>query len=353
MRLSDFDYELPEDLIAHEPLARRDASRLMVLPRGTGAPLHRTFRNLPSLLRPGDLLVFNDARVIPARLHGRKEPTGGRAELLLVEPRPGHPGEEGERWYCLGQASKGFHAGQRLSFAGGLGAEVIAPEPDGGLEVRLDRGGDALLAALWTSGEIPLPPYIGAPARPAAQDPNAARYQTIFARRPGASAAPTAGLHFTDKVFAELDARGVRRAMLTLFVGPGTFLPVRTEDVSLHRMHPERYEIPWETASAVAETKASGGRVVAVGTTSLRALESAAQEDCGVRAGEGATELFVVPGHAFRVVDGMVTNFHLPKSTLLMLVSALAGRDRVLAAYRGAVERRYRFFSWGDAMLVL
>lgn len=350
MRLSDFDYELPPELIAQEPLAERDASRLLVLPRREGAPAHRHIRELPELLRPGDLLVFNDARVIPARLRGRKSGTGGRVELLLVEPLGADAG--GERWLCLGQASKGLKPGQSVEFAAGLSGEVLASLPDGALEVRLSLGGDALLHALWSAGEIPLPPYIAGPGVPAERDPNAARYQTIFARRPGASAAPTAGLHFTERLLAALAARGVERALITLFVGPGTFLPVRTDDPREHRMHAERYEIPEETAEAVSRARARGGRVIAVGTTSLRALEAAWTGE-GVRAGPGSTELFLLPGSEVRSIDGLVTNFHLPKSTLLMLVSALAGRERILAAYREAIERRYRFFSYGDAMLLL
>lgn len=349
MRLSDFDFALPDELIAQEPLSERDASRLLVVPKDGGAFEHRGFRDLPSLLREGDLLVFNDARVIPARLHGRKASTGGRVELLLVEPvtREG----QGERWYCLGQASKGLKAGQVIEFAEGLTATVAATLPDGALEVELNLGGDALLDALWRAGEIPLPPYIRGHAEPAERDPNAARYQTIFARRPGASAAPTAGLHFTDRVFAALEERGVSRAMLTLFVGPGTFLPVRTDDLSQHRMHAERYEVPPETAEAVRRTKERGGRVIAVGTTALRALEAAGATG-QLAAGEGATDLFIRPGYEFRIVDALVTNFHLPKSTLLMLVSALVGRDRILAAYEEAVRERYRFFSYGDAMFI-
>jgi len=352
MRLSDFDYALPEELIAQEPLARRDDARLLRVPPGEAPFEHHGIRELPSLLRPDDLLIFNDARVIPARLHGTKEGTGGRVELLLVEPRPAVPGEEGERWYCLGQASKGLRPGQRLALPGGLRGEVTAQEPDGALEVRLSLGGDALLAALWEAGEIPLPPYIRTHGEPAVRDPHAARYQTIFARKPGASAAPTAGLHFTPELISSLEAAGVRRATLTLYVGPGTFLPVRTDDVSQHRMHEERFEVPDETARLVAETRARGGRVIPVGTTALRALEAAAADDGTLRTGPGATDLFVTPGYRFRVVDALVTNFHLPRSTLLMLVSALAGRERMLAAYEEAVRERYRFFSYGDAMLI-
>lgn len=373
MRLSDFDYHLPEELIAQEPLPERDTSRLLVVPLEGAQLKHRTVRDLPELLAPGDLLVFNDARVIPARLRGRKADTGGRVELLLVEPLSSDGGP-GERWFCLGQASKGLRPGQALEFDSGLTATVEGPGEDGGNVVRLSLGGDALLQVLWDAGEIPLPPYIHASGAKAAADPNAERYQTIFARRPGASAAPTAGLHFTPALLESLRARGVDVATVTLFVGPGTFLPVRTEDISLHRMHAERYDVPEETAAAIRRTRKSGGRVIAVGTTALRALEAAwlesgsesrtesgsgadseseSETEPGVRAGSGSTELFLVPGSSIHSVDGLLTNFHLPKSTLLMLVSALAGRERILAAYEEAVKARYRFFSYGDAMLLI
>jgi S-adenosylmethionine:tRNA ribosyltransferase-isomerase len=349
LRLSDFDYSLPEELIAQEPLAERDASRLLVVPRDGSALAHGHVRALPSLLRPDDLLVFNDARVIPARLFGRKAQTGGQVELLLVEPLTGR---DHETWYCLGQASKGLKRGQQLEFGPKLNGTVVEVASDGALHVQLSLGGDALLAALWEQGEIPLPPYIRHAHVAPPNDPNAARYQTIFARRPGASAAPTAGLHFTERLLASLDAAGIQRTTVTLFVGPGTFLPVRTEDISQHRMHSERYEIPPEAVVAVAQARQRGGRVIPVGTTSLRALEAAAQSGT-LQAGPGATDLFLVPGATFRVADGLLTNFHLPKSTLLMLVAAMAGRDRILEAYRQAVAERYRFFSYGDAMLIV
>lgn len=352
MKLSDFDFELPEALIAQTPLAERDASRLLVLPKRAGAIEHRMFRELPSLLRRGDLLVFNDARVIPARLIGRKADTGGRVELLLTEPQVGDESQPGELWSCLGKASKGLKPGQRIDFDERLWATVTAVEEDGSLQVRLSLGGDALLEALWQRGEIPLPPYIRHDHVPAASDPHATRYQTIFAKRPGASAAPTAGLHFTPQTLRALEAAGIERATVTLFVGPGTFMPVRTENVLEHRMHTERFEVPQETVDAIARTRDRGGRVISVGTTSLRALEAAGQDGV-VRAGPGATDLFLVPGSTFRVVDGLVTNFHLPKSTLLMLVSALVGRERLLDAYAAAVAERYRFFSYGDAMLIV
>jgi S-adenosylmethionine:tRNA ribosyltransferase-isomerase len=341
MRLSDFDYALPEALVAQEPVTPRDASRLLVLP--PAGPLdHRRFAELPDLLRPGDLLVFNDTRVIPARLVGTKS-TGGKVELLLCEPLAGGLGR---RWRAMGQASKAIRPGATLAFDG-LSATVESAEGEGFYVVALDREGRALENALARAGRVPLPPYI----HRAPSEADRERYQTIWARAPGSAAAPTAGLHFTDEILARLAARGVERAAVTLHVGPGTFLPVRGESLDSHRMHAEQYEVPAATSHAIAACRARGGRVVAVGTTTLRTLESAVQGG-RVAAGAGRTELFVRPGHAFRAVDALVTNFHLPRSTLLVLVCAFGGTERVLAAYREAVERRYRFFSYGDAMLV-
>ena len=343
MRLSDFDYALPEELVAQEPVTPRDASRLLVLPRDGGPPQHRAFTELEALLAPGDLLVFNDTKVIPARLVGSK-PTGGRVELLLCEPLAGGLGR---RWRAMGQASKPIREGTTLAFDG-LEARVEASEGEGFYVVTLDREGAALEAALARAGRIPLPPYI----RRAPSEQDRERYQTIWARAPGSAAAPTAGLHFTEAVLARLSERGVARTAVTLHVGPGTFLPIRGDSVEGHRMHGERYAVSPEAAEAVAAARARGGRVVAVGTTSVRTLESAWREGA-VQPGPGRTELFVRPGHAFRAVDALVTNFHLPRSTLLMLVCAFGGTERVLAAYREAVAARYRFFSYGDAMLLL
>jgi S-adenosylmethionine:tRNA ribosyltransferase-isomerase len=336
VRTSDFDFELPPDRIAREPLAERDASRLMVLPQGGGPPGHRRFRELPSLLQPGDLLVLNETRVIPARLRGRRTATGGQVELLLCEPLPAAEGRA--VWRCLGQASKPLRTGVALQLAG-VAAEVVAVHGEGFLDVAFAAAPAELEQVIERAGELPLPPYLGREETPADRE----RYQTVYARSPGAVAAPTAGLHFTERVLAELDTRGIRRATLTLHVGPGTFLPVRGEDLSRHRMHAERYEIPGATAAAVRDA----ARVIAVGTTSLRALEAS-----GGAAGPGSTALFITPGHEFRVVDALLTNFHLPRSTLVMLVSALAGRERLLAAYAEAVREGYRFYSYGDAMLV-
>jgi len=346
MKTSDFDFDLPEELIAQEPLAERDASRLMYLPLGSAGWSHHEFRDLPELLREGDLLVLNDARVIPARLHGQKRATGGRVELLLCDPLP--PMGDRAVWRCMGQSSKPLRPGTELRF-GELSATVVEVEGDGFFRVAFDAAPDALLKAVEAVGEIPLPPYIQRPAGPRDRE----RYQTVYARHPGAVAAPTAGLHFTARIFDELRRRGVRIESLSLYVGPGTFLPVRTEDPAQHRMHAERFEIPLATARAIAETRAAGGRIVAVGTTTLRALETAWDGGSGVRAGPGVSELFIRPGYVFRVVDGLITNFHLPRSTLVMLVAALAGRERLLSAYADAIRHRYRFYSYGDAMLVL
>jgi S-adenosylmethionine:tRNA ribosyltransferase-isomerase len=341
MKLSDFDYALPEALIAQEPVAPRDASRLLALPP-EGPPSHLRFTELEGLLAPGDLLVFNDTKVIPARLVGRKA-SGGKVELLLCEPLEGGLGR---RWRAMGQASKPIRAGAVLAFDG-LEARVDAVEGEGFFSVTLDREGPSLEAALARAGRIPLPPYIR--RDPSAED--AVRYQTVLARAPGSAAAPTAGLHFTEPLLARLEARGVARTAVTLHVGPGTFLPIRGDSIEAHRMHGERYEVPAAAARAVAEARARGGRVVAVGTTSVRTLESAWRGE-GLVPGEGRTELFVRPGHVFRAVDALVTNFHLPRSTLLMLVCAFGGTERVLAAYREAVACGYRFFSYGDAMFL-
>jgi S-adenosylmethionine:tRNA ribosyltransferase-isomerase len=330
--LAEFDYELPEDLIAQAPLPERDASQLLVLPRRSGSIDHRLVRELPGLLAPGDVMVVNDARVIPARLHGRKEGTGGKVELLLVEPLLGPD------WLALGQASKPLREGARVEVLGSR-IEIVQVREGGELVVRLPLEGDALWRFLDEAGELPLPPYIRHAPGPADRE----RYQTIFARERGAIAAPTAGLHFTPALIEALRARGVGLAPITLHVGPGTFLPVRAQPIENHRMHRERYFVPEESARAIARA----GRVIAVGTTALRTLEASQG-----RPGPGTTDLFITPGYQFRAVHGLFTNFHLPRSTLLMLVAAFAGLDRTKAAYGEAVARRYRFFSYGDAMLI-
>ncbi|RPH66586.1 MAG: tRNA preQ1(34) S-adenosylmethionine ribosyltransferase-isomerase QueA [Burkholderiales bacterium] len=335
MRLSDFDFELPPELIAQHPGAARSASRLLHVRRDVLADLR--FDMLPALLEPGDLLVFNDTRVLRARLRGAKA-SGGRVEALIERIT----GDEREALAQL-RTSKPPRPGTRLIWRSG-GAEVI--ERAGEFwRLRFD---EPVLAALDRDGELPLPPYIG--HAPDADDER--RYQTVYAREPGSVAAPTAGLHFDEPLLGRLRERGVGLAFVTLHVGAGTFQPVRLEDLSQHRMHAERYSVPATTADAIAATREAGARVVAVGTTSLRTLESAADEHGRVRAGSDETRLFVTPGYRFRVVDRLITNFHLPKSTLLMLVSAFGGVERIRAAYAHAIAGRYRFFSYGDAMLI-
>ena len=355
MHTADFEYHLPPELIAQVPLPQRDGSRLLHVER-EGAVRHRLFRELPTLLRRGDVLVFNDSRVIPARLIGHKTATGGRAELLLVRPAADdletaqalEAGAAGTTWVCLGQASKGLKPGARLSFEGGLAAEVRSDEGGGEYRVCFTSELPTLELALARAGRMPLPPYIARP--PEAADDE--RYQTIYARKRGSVAAPTAGLHFSQPMFDALDERGVERLFVTLEVGPGTFLPVREGELSQHHMHAERCEVPEATAQRLRAAKAEGRRVIAVGTTVVRALESQADERLVVREGRHETTLFITPGFRFRVVDALLTNFHLPRSTLLMLVSALLGRERTLEAYELAVRERYRFFSYGDSMFV-
>jgi S-adenosylmethionine:tRNA ribosyltransferase-isomerase len=344
MRLADFDYELPPDRIAQRPTAHRDASRLLVLARDDRID-HTTFRRLPDWMRAGDLLVFNDSKVIRARLLGRKA-SGGRIELLLVEPL------DRERWTCLIRSSRAPRVGSRLLFRGEVEARVLERDAVGwvvGFDPELGIEG------LDRIGHVPLPPYI---TRDPGVDASSheveddERYQTVYARVPGAVAAPTAGLHFSEELLARLSGGGVELGHLTLHVGPGTFLPVRTDLVEAHRMHGERFEIPQGLAERIATTRLAGGRVIAVGTTVTRALETAATADGLVAAGCGRSELFIVPGYEFEVVDAMITNFHLPRSTLLMLVAAFVGRQPILEAYRTAIAEGYRFYSYGDAMLL-
>jgi S-adenosylmethionine:tRNA ribosyltransferase-isomerase len=339
--LGDFDFSLPEGLIAQQPAPQRSASRLL---DGRGdIPVDRQFRELPSLLNPGDLLVFNDTRVIKARLFGEK-PTGGAVEALVERIGPGHGVVAQLR------VSKAPRPGTTIRFAGAFDAEVVGRTGADGSMYELRFPSDPL-ALLEQHGHVPLPPYIA--HADGAVDHE--RYQSVFAQRPGAVAAPTASLHFDEAVLAALDARGVARATITLHVGAGTFQPVRSDNLAEHRMHSEWYEVPPPTAQAIVAARARGGRVVAVGTTALRALESAAllgSADQPLTTGARETELFITPGFQFKVVDTLITNFHLPKSTLLMLVCAFAGFDHVRALYRHAIEARYRFFSYGDAMLL-
>jgi S-adenosylmethionine:tRNA ribosyltransferase-isomerase len=336
MRRADFSYPLPQELIARHPLPQRSASRLLALDGASGALRDLRFTDLPSLLAQGDLLVLNDTRVLPARLVGRKA-SGGACELLLERVL------DTRRILAQARASKGLRAGTRIVLPAGAIAMVIARRGDW-YELELDRDAFAYFEA---EGSVPLPPYLGR----AAENADRERYQTVFADQPGAVAAPTAGLHFDQPMLQRIERAGIEIARLTLHVGAGTFQPLRADDLASHRMHAERFLVPAATATAIERVRARGGRVVAVGTTVVRALESAARNG-SLLAGAGDTDLFIVPGHRFRVVDALVTNFHLPESTLLVLVAAFAGRERVLAAYHHAIAGRYRFFSYGDAMFV-
>ena len=336
VRTADFDYELPPELIAQTPIEPRDASRLLVLHRETGAIEHAVFAQIGAYLRPGDLLVVNQTRVLRARLRGTLA-EGGAAEALLLRRL------DGERWEALVRPGRRLRSGRRLRF-GELEAEVESVGEEGVRILRFLGGADPEAA-----GETPLPPYIRTPLA----DPE--RYQTVYGEVAGSAAAPTAGLHFTPELLTGLQAQGIRLATVLLHVGPGTFRPVTAEDPREHPMHAEWYTLDQSACDAVNETRAHGGRVVAVGTTSVRVLEQAGQ-DAGegpLRPGSGWTRLLILPGHGFRVVDALITNFHLPRSTLLMLVSALAGREAVLAAYEEAIRLRYRFYSFGDAMLII
>jgi len=339
MRRSDFHFDLPPELIAQAPLPERSASRLLVLDGATGVVADRLFTDLPTLLRPNDLLVFNDTRVVAARLFGSK-PSGGRVEVFLERA----VGER--RAWVQARASKSIRPGLVVSTAGGDIVVVERARTAAGDLWEIETPTE-VLGFFEAHGTVPLPPYIARDAH--AEDRN--RYQSIFAREPGAVAAPTASLHFDAALVSRIDALGARRAEVTLHVGAGTFQPLRVDDVRDHVMHAERYEVPQSLADAVHATRAAGGRVVAVGTTVARALESAAASGA-LAAGRGDTRLFITPGYDFRVVDALITNFHLPESTLLMLVSAFAGREAVLAAYAHAVRQQYRFFSYGDAMFI-
>ncbi|KAA9130574.1 tRNA preQ1(34) S-adenosylmethionine ribosyltransferase-isomerase QueA [Marinihelvus fidelis] len=337
MKTSDFTFELPQALIAQHPLADRTASRLLCLGRSNGAVTHRQFADLPELLRAGDLLVFNDTRVIPARLHGHKA-SGGRVEILVERLLPDDR--------CLAQlrVSKKPAAGSHITLDGGSNLEVLGREDSFFL---LHSPDEPLSALLEREGHMPLPPYIEREDSEADRE----RYQTVYANKPGAVAAPTAGLHFDDALLARLDDMGVRQAHVTLHVGAGTFQPVRAERIEDHTMHAEHIEVPEAVVDAIARTRARGGRVIAVGTTSVRSLETAAAGG-ELAPFSGDSRIFIYPGFEFRAIDAMITNFHLPESTLLMLVSAFAGRNAVLAAYEEAVRERYRFFSYGDAMFI-
>ncbi len=341
MKTSDFFYDLPQELIAQTPLDRRDGSRLMTLDKATGAVGHAHFYDLPRYLRPGDCLVLNDSRVLPARLIGRREPGGGACEILLLTDR-------GDKtWECLVRPGRKLRQGATVVFGDGqLTAQIAQVLPDGNRLVKFDYDG-IFLEVLERLGKMPLPPYI----KTELQDRE--RYQTVYSREIGSAAAPTAGLHFTKDLLTQLQNMGVKLCYVTLHVGLGTFRPVGEEELEDHQMHQEFCTVPPETAAAVNAAKHSGNRVVCVGTTSCRTVESWAGEDGLLRAGSGWTGIYIYPGYRFKVLDALITNFHLPESTLIMLVSALAGRENVLAAYREAVRERYRFFSFGDAMLII
>ena len=341
MKTSDFYYELPKELIAQDPLEDRSSSRLMHLDRNTGAVEHRHFRDIREYLKPGDCLVINDTKVIPARLYGRKEGTDALIEILLLKRK------ENDVWETLVKPGKKCRPGAEISFGEGiLKGKIIEVVEEGNRLIQFEYEGifEEILDRL---GEMPLPPYITHKLK----DKN--RYQTVYAKHEGSAAAPTAGLHFTEELLEEIQSMGVRIAHVTLHVGLGTFRPVKVEEVTEHHMHSEFYVVEEEQAALINQTRKQGGRVIAVGTTSCRTLESAASEDGTLKAGSGWTDIFNYPGYRFKILDGLITNFHLPESTLIMLVSAFAGKEHVLAAYEEAVREKYRFFSFGDAMLIL
>ena len=340
LKTHDFYYDLPEELIAQTPLERRDASRLMTLDRKTGEISHRHFYDLVELLQPGDCLVMNNSRVLPARLLGHRIPTGGAVEVLLLK-------DQGSGiWECLTKPGRKTHTGTELSFGGGeLTATVVGERDDGNKLVQFHYEG-IFLEVLERLGKMPLPPYI----KEELQDGE--RYQTVYSKINGSAAAPTAGLHFTQELLEKLAAKGVKEAYITLHVGLGTFRPVKAEEITEHHMHSEFCMISKETADIINETKRAGGRIVCVGTTSCRTLESLADENGFFHESSAWTDIFIYPGYKFKAMDALITNFHLPESTLVMLVSAFADRDKILNAYNIAVQERYRFFSFGDAMFI-
>ena len=340
MKTKDFDYELPEELIAQTPIERRDTSRLLCLDKVTGEFSHHHFYDLPDFLRPGDCLILNNSRVLPARLLGQRLPGGGACEVLLLIDR-------GDKtWECIVRPGKHLRTGAKLSFGNGeLTAEVAEVLENGNRMVRFDYEG-IFLEVLERLGKMPLPPYI----KEELQDKE--RYQTVYSKVNGSAAAPTAGLHFTPELLEKIEAMGVKLGYVTLHVGLGTFRPVKEENLTDHEMHSEYCVIPPETADLINETKKNGGRVICVGTTSCRTVESWAKDDGRMEPSAGWTNIYIYPGYKFKVLDALITNFHLPQSTLIMLVSALAGREHVLAAYEEAVRERYRFFSFGDAMFI-
>lgn len=341
MKTEDFYFELPQALIAQDPLQDRSSSRLMVLDRKTGEVSHHIFKEIIDFLNPGDCLVINNTKVIPARLHGEKADTGAHVEVLLLKRK------ENDVWETLVKPGKKARPGTKLVFGGGLlKAEVLDIVDEGNRLIHFEYEGifEEILDKL---GEMPLPPYITHKL----EDKN--RYQTVYAKHEGSAAAPTAGLHFTKELLEAIKAKGIKIANITLHVGLGTFRPVKVEDVAAHHMHSEFYMIDQKAADMINETKRAGGRIISVGTTSTRTLESVADENGFVREASGWTQIFIYPGYQFKCIDALITNFHLPESTLLMLVSALASREKILNAYKIAVEEKYRFFSFGDAMLII
>ena len=340
MKKSDFYFDLPQELIAQDPLEDRSSSRLLKLDKETGKVEHHVFRDIIDYLQEGDCLVLNNTKVIPARLLGEREGTGGAVEVLLLKRR------EGDVWETLVKPGRKCRPGQRLSFGDGLlKAEVLDVVEEGNRLVHFEYQG-IFEEVLDKLGEMPLPPYITHKL----QDKN--RYQTVYAKYEGSAAAPTAGLHFTKELLSQIEKKGVKIAYVTLHVGLGTFRPVKEEDILAHHMHSEYYEVSEEAAETINNTKKAGGRVICVGTTSCRTVESASTADGVIHAGCNNTEIFIYPGYQFKVLDALITNFHLPESTLVMLVSALAGREHVLAAYEEAIKEKYRFFSFGDAMII-
>lgn len=340
MKTSDFYYDLPEELIAQTPVEPRNSSRLMVLPRNGGEIKHKHFYDLPEFLKPGDCLVLNNTRVLPARLYGTREDTGAVVEFVLLR-------QHGNKlWECLAGPGKKAKTGYKFKFSDKLTATVTDVLEDGNRMIEFACEGD-FFAVLDEVGQMPLPPYIKEKLK------DKERYQTVYSKDAGSAAAPTAGLHFTKEMLESIKAMGVNIAYVTLHVGLGTFRPVKVEDVTQHKMHTEHYYIPEEAAKTINETRKNGGRVICVGTTSCRTVESCAKKYGEIKECSGDTDIFIYPGFEFRCMDGLITNFHLPESTLIMLVSAFAGYDNVMNAYNTAVKERYRFFSFGDAMLIL
>ncbi len=341
MKTSDFYYDLPKELIAQTPVEPRDRSRLLLMDRRTGDITHKHFFDIIDCLNEGDLLVANDSRVLPARIYGIKDETGARVEFLLLRQISGN------RWETLCKPGKKAREGAGFTFGDGLLRAMVAEVRDDGNRVVDFDCDENFFSTLDKIGQMPLPPYITEELK------DKERYQTVYSHEPGSAAAPTAGLHFTEELMDRIRAKGVNIAYVTLHVGLGTFRPVKVDDVTKHKMHSEHYEIPAETARLINETKRNGGRVIAVGTTSCRTLESVATQFGKIMPCEGFTDIFIYPGYEFKVLDGLITNFHLPESTLIMLVSAFAGYDNVMNAYQIAVKEKYRFFSFGDAMCIL